>query len=48
MTRVALASNSGSELRFHDRVRWKVTFFSRRMHRSVWIEMLGTMRWRSR
>jgi hypothetical protein len=48
MMRVALASNSGSVLRFHVRVRWNVTFRSRRMQRSVSIEMFGTILRRSR
>ena len=30
MMRVAFSSNAGSVLCFHERVRWKVTFFSRR------------------
>lgn len=30
MMRVAFSSNSGSALRFQERVRWKVKFFSRR------------------
>jgi hypothetical protein len=47
-TRVALASNCGSVLRFHERVRWKVTCFSRRMQRSISMAMLGTTRRRSR
>src|SRR5207237_8166052 len=46
--RVAFSSNNGSLLRFHVRVRWKVTFFSRRMLRSVSMAMRGTTRRRSR
>jgi hypothetical protein len=48
MMRVALASNPGSLLRFQDRARWEVTFFSRRMQGSVSIEILGTVLRRSR
>jgi hypothetical protein len=48
MMRVALSSNNGSALRFHERVRWKVTFFSRRMLRSASTAMLRTTRRRSR
>ncbi len=48
MMLVAFASNAGSVLRFHERVRWKVTFPSRRMLRSVSTEMLATILRRSR
>ena len=48
MTRAALVSNAGSVLRFHERVRWNVTFFSRKMQRSVSTAMRRTTRRRSR
>jgi hypothetical protein len=42
--RVAFSSNRGSVLRFHERVRWNVTFFSSRMLRSVSTAMPRTTR----
>jgi hypothetical protein len=48
MMRVVLASNCGSVLHFHERVRWNVTFRSRRMRRSVSIETRPTTRRRSK
>jgi hypothetical protein len=48
MMRVVFSWNAGSVLRFQVRVRWNVTFFSRRMHRSVSAAMCDTTRRRSR